>query len=335
MQPESKLKVQFDFQGIDFEFSKYRRLVDAVNPSVIMFHLHLKDKIFWYLIHWAKYKRIPVICWTKGANLDRPDSKLRYHLFNHFHGLSDALILYSEKQLCYIKPKNRHKVFAANNTLNFGDYPEVGATREQIKREFGIPFEKVVLFVGTMGVDGERKKVEHLIQIFGDLDRHDIGLVIVGSGMSEQLRRRINPRNTKLLGEIHDPQNLQISKIFKAADLFVVPGHVGLGSTQAFYWGLPVVTEDGRQPPEIQYLKSGRNGFLVRENDLAALKEKMLYLLDNDGLRAEFRRHAREDIFKEASIENMFQSFKSAVEFALSKKADLKRARPEAEPIAV
>lgn len=316
MQRESKLQVKFDFREIEFKFLKYRQLINEIKPDVVLFHLHLKYRIFWSLIHWLKLKQVPVICWTKGANLDRAESKLRYHLFNYAHSLSDALILYSEKQTCYIKPRNRHKIFAANNTVNFEDYPEIKETREQIKAEFNIPFEKVVLFTGTMGIDGERKKVDHLIEIFRKLDRPDIGLVLVGGGMSDDRKARLNPKNTRYLGQIHDAKNLQISKLFKAADIFVVPGHVGLGLNQAFYWGLPAITEEGLQPPEIQYLKPGHNGFMVGENDLPGLKEKMLYLLDNDTVRTEFSRNAREDILKDASIEGMFLGFRKAVEFA-------------------
>lgn len=313
MQPESKLQVQFDFQQLAFRFSDYRRLIKSVAPEVVMFHLHLKDPLFWQLIHWLKLRGTPIISWTKGANLDRPASKIRYHLFNHFHDLSDALILYSENQLDVIKPRNRSKVVAANNTVNFEDYPEVPQSREEIKAEFGIPFKKVALFAGTMGVDGERKKVDHIIEIFRRLERPDVGLVLVGGGMTQDRQARLNPKNTLYLGKVHDPKNLKISKIFKAADVFVIPGHVGLGMNQAFYWGVPVLTEAGLHPPEIQYLKSGRNGFMVPENDLEAFREKMLYLMDNDAVRAEFGRHAREDILREASIEGMFQSFWKAV----------------------
>lgn len=315
MQPQSKLEVKFDFREIEFRFSKYCQLIRDTKPDVVMFHLHLKDSIFWLLIHWLKFKKIPVICWTKGANLDRADSRLRYHLFNHFHTLSDALILYSERQLHHIKPHNRHKVFVANNTVNFDDYPEVSDTSEQIKAEFQIPFQKMAIFAGTMGVDGERKKVDHLIQIFRELERSDVGLVLVGGGLSDERKARLNPKNTIYLGQVHDSKNLQISKLFKAADVCVIPGHVGLGLNQAFYWGLPVVTEDGLHPPEIQYLKSGRNGFMVHENNLMELKDKMLQLLDDESLRNEFSRNARQDILRDASIEGMFQSFRNAVEY--------------------
>jgi len=70
--------------------------------------------------------------------------------------------------------------------------------------------------------------------------------------------------------------------------------------------GLPVVTEAGLQPPEIHYLAEGRNGFIVPENDVAALKEKMLLLLRDDALHARFSAAAREDIMRDASIERMF-----------------------------
>lgn len=318
MQPDSKLQVKFDFHEIPFHFGPYRRLIKQLKPDAVMFHLHLKDALFWQLIHWLKIRGTPIVCWTKGANLDRPQSRLRYHVFNYFHDLSDALILYSRKQLNVIKPRNHGKVFAANNTVNFEDYPPVEATREEIKAEFKIPFAKVVLFAGTMGIDGERKKVDHLIEIFRRLERPDVGLVLVGGGMSAERRAKLNPRNTLYLGKVHDERNLQISKIFKAADIFAIPGHVGLGLNQAFYWGLPVVTEDGLHPPEIQYLKPGRNGYMVPENDLAQLEEKMLFLLDNDAVRAEFSRNARADIMQDASIEKMYETFHQAVLFAIA-----------------
>ncbi len=314
MQPQSRLEVKFDFREIPFRFARYRQLLRETKPDVVMFHLLLRDLLFWQLIHWLKWKGIPIVCWTKGANLDRPESRLRYHLFNYFHDLTGALILYSGNQRSVIKPRNHNKIFVANNTVNFEDYPEVSATKAEIKAEFGIPFPKVVLFAGTMGIDGERKKVDHLLQVFRDLDREDVGLVLVGGGMTAERRAKLNPKNTLYLGQIHDPKNLQISKLFKAADVFVIPGHVGLALNQAFYWGVPVITESGRHPPEIQYLKSGRNGFMVRENDLAELTEKMLLLLDDEVTRSAFSRHAREDIRREASIEGMFQSFCRAVE---------------------
>ena len=74
-----------------------------------------------------------------------------------------------------------------------------------------------------------------------------------------------------------------------------------------------MVTEEGLQPPEIHYMTPGKNGFIVAENDIAALREKILLLLRDDKLRAEFSQSAKEDIAKEASIEIMFSGFRDCV----------------------
>jgi glycosyltransferase involved in cell wall biosynthesis len=202
----------------------------------------------------------------------------------------------------------------ANNTINFEDFPNVPESKEQIKESLGIRFRKLVLFTGRIGEEGNRKKVDHLIEIFRELDRADLGLIIVGSGLSQPLRSRMNPKNTRYLGEVHDPQNYQISRIFKMADICSIPGHVGLGLNQAFYWGLPMVTEAGKQPPEIDYLKDGRNGYMVPENDVSALRERILYLVDNDNERARLSANARQDIVSRASIESMFGGFLACAE---------------------
>ena len=236
-------------------------------------------------------------------------------MFNYSLGKADALILYSEACREFLDLHLRPKAFVANNTINYEDFPVVDESKEEIKKEFGIPFKKVVLSVGRMGAEHGRKRVDHVIEVFTSIQRADLGLVIVGSGLSEECRRRMNPRNTLYLGEVHDARDLQISKLFKMAEVCVIPGHVGLGLNQAFYWGLPVVTEDCDHPPEICYLKPSRNGFIVPHNDLASLRDRILYLLDNDTMRAEFSRHAREDILKDASIEGMFSGFKDCVEY--------------------
>lgn len=314
LQKQNTHLLEFDFKEIEFKFNKYREEIKKINPNVVIIFLHLKDIIIWPLVHWMKLRKIPVVFWTKGLNLDDPDNRLSRLIYQYMHNIFDRLILYSKQEINYVQKKNRHKVFVANNTMNFEGFPEINEPKEQIKQELGIPFDKVVLFAGRMNVDGQRKKVHHLIQIFNDIKRKGVGLVIVGSGMSNDLVKKMNKDNTIYLGEIHDPHHIRISKIFKMADVFSTPGHVGLGLNQAFYWGLPVVTEEGFQPPEIHYLINGRNGFIVPNNDLKELKGKILYLLENDEKRQKFSKNARNDILKNASVSNMFVGFKNCID---------------------
>ena len=305
-----------DFELIErpFDFVTYRAEIRRIRPGAVILFLHLKDRILWPLIHWLKLSRIPVALWTKTRNLDDLHNPLRNALFDYLHYLSDGLILYTSSLRRFVPERCRGKVFVANNTINFEDFPEVPESKEKIKRDLGIPFDKVVLFAGRIGEEQNRKKVDHLIDLFRELDRPDAGLVIVGSGLGEELRARMNPANTRYLGDIHDPENRRISRIFKMADVCSIPGHVGLGLNQAFFWGLPVVTESGKQPPEIEYLRDGENGFLVPEDDRRALRDRLLLLIDNDEERRRMSANARRDILANASIEGMFNGFLSCVQ---------------------
>ena len=324
LQRENRKKLQFEMQEIPFEFGAYKKAISEAQPAAVILFLHLKDLFIWPLMHWMKMKGIPFAFWTKGGNWDAKGSKWRYHMFNYVHAISDSLILYAQPCKDLIKPQYHAKSFVANNTVNFDDYPEVNESKEEIKREFKIPFAKTVIFMGRMAAGGGRKKVDHLIEIFRTLDRSDVGLVLVGSGLSEELKARLNPRNTIYLGEVQDDKDLQISKLCKMADVCAIPGHVGLGLNQAYYWGLPVITQEDEHPPEVFYLKNGRNGYIVPRNDLNEMKNRLLNLLDDDSLRAEFSGHAREDILREASIEGMFLGFKNSVDYMNSGKKPAK-----------
>ncbi len=335
LQEKNQRPLEFELRELPFEFYRYRKTIATAQPAAVILFLHMKELISWSLMHWLKMCRIPFAFWTKGGNWDAKDSKLRYQMFNYTYGLSDALILYAEACRKFIRPRFQSKAFVANNTVNFEDFPAVHQSKEEIKKEFDIPFHKTVIFMGRMDVDKGRKRVDHLVEMFRDVKRSDIGLVLVGSGLSPELKSRINPRNTIYLGEVHDAQDFQISKLCKMADVCAIPGHVGLGLNQAFYWGLPVVTEEGNHPPEVGYLKPGRNGFIVPQNDIASLKERIFFLLDNDEVRAEFSKHAREDILREGSIEGMFVGFQQCVDYMTTRSAHRDLARKDVIPSTV
>lgn len=320
IQPENRTLPQFSLEEVPFEFARYRRRIREIKPDAVILFLHLKDRILWPLIHWLKWSGVPFAAWTKTKNLDGLDHRFNNLMFDYFHWSSDGLILYSGGLVRHLSVKQRAKAFVANNTINHEEFPVIAENKEAIKRSLGIPFRKVVLFVGRMDVDGGRKRVDHLIEIFREMDGRDAGLVIVGSGMKPEWKARINPRTTIYLGEVHDPENRQIARIFTMADLCAIPGHVGLGLNQALFYGLPVVTMEGKQPPEIAYLHPGRNGYMVPANDVGQLRARIFELLDDDELRAKFSASAKENFSKEASIEGMFQGFRQCVNFIDAKK---------------
>ncbi len=319
VQPQNRLPPRFQLEEIPFDFLAYRKRLKELKPDAVILFLHLKDKVQWPLIHWLKLSGIPVAEWTKTRNLDDAENVLKNTLYSYLHWLSDGLIIYSGDLMRFLTTAQRAKAHVANNTINHTEFPAITESKEAIKQSLGIPFKRVVLFVGRMDVDAGRKRVDHLIEIFRDIGDREAGLVIVGSGMRPEWQARMNPKTTRYLGEVHDPENRQIARIFTMADVCAIPGHVGLGLNQALYYGLPVVTMEGKQPPEICNLHSGRNGYIVPANDVDALRARILELLDDDALRGQFSTAAREDFAKEASIEGMFQGFRQCVEAIASR----------------
>jgi len=51
------------------------------------------------------------------------------------------------------------------------------------------------------------------------------------------------------------------------------------------------------------------------------LREKLFMLLDNDALRQEFSRNAREDILQNASVDGMYRGFLDCVRYMSGKQA--------------
>lgn len=315
VQKDVKQKIIFDLRLGKFNLFKYIDLIKKAKPSFIINLLNLSysflPSINWPIVHWLKLKKIPIIYWNHAINLQDPNNIFKNLFFNYFHTISDAIILYSKDQLKYISKINRKKVFIANNTLNFNSFYKVELDKETLKRKYNIPFKKVVLFVGRIQ---PRKRLEHLLSIFKNISGTEYGLIVIGPGLTKNNEKIIRrSKNIIYFGEIYD-QN-RINEFFKLSDIFSIPGANGLGLVQAFYWGLPAVTEDVRHSPEIMYLKSGINGFIVSEGDIKELKEKIFLLLDNKNIYKNFSYNAKKTIKDEANIEEMFNSILATIKY--------------------
>jgi len=315
VQKALKQEIFFNLKLSDFNLLKYIDLIKKSKPSFIINLLNLSYSVLpsinWPIVHWLKLKKIPIIYWNHAVNLQDPNNIFKNVFFNYFHTLSDAIILYSENQLKYISKNNRKKVFIANNTLNFNSFHKIKLNKETLRRKYNIPYKKVVLFVGRIQ---PRKRLEHLLSIFKDIDGLEYGLIVIGPNLSKDSKEIIrNSKNIMYFGEIYNKD--KINEFFKLSDVFSIPGTNGLGLVHAFYWGLPVVTEDVRHSPEIMYLKNGINGFIVSDGDIKELKDKIFLLLDNKNIYKKFSYNAKKTIKNEASIEAMFNSFLAVIKY--------------------
>jgi glycosyltransferase involved in cell wall biosynthesis len=313
---ESREEIKFNLIIKEFNFNKYKKVINEMDPDFVIFFLHLKDLILWPLIHWLKIKKVPVIYWNHGVNLMDPNNIVKNIFFRYIHSLADSIILYSLNELKYIQHKNRDKTFIANNTLNFNSFPTIIDNKENLKKKYKIYFTKVVLFAGRCV---EEKKVLDLIKAFDFIKDKDVGLLIVGEGLKEKYKKIIRDKSAiKYLGYISNDRKL--NEIFKLSDIFCIPGYNGLALNQAFFWGLPAITENIRHAPEIIYLRNGENGFIVDRGDSKEIAQKILYLLNNKEAYDKFSFNAKKIIMRDGNIKNMLEGFINSIKFLEKKK---------------
>ena len=247
-------------------------------------------------IAWMRLKRRPVIGWGLGAPRGR-------FVWRGFLRQFDALIAYStlgaEQYRAAGFPPER--VYVAPNAV-----VEAPPTlRPRPERSGGPP---TVLFVGRLQ---ERKRLDLLLRACGQLTPRP-ELVIVGDGPArpqlERLARRVYP-SAQWKGSV---QGEALDRLFRQAELFVLPGTGGLAVQQAMAHGLPVVVAEGDGTQ--RDLVSGENGWLVPAGDLAALTDALRAALSNPERLKEMGAASHRIVSGRVNIQAMVDTFLRALE---------------------
>ncbi|WKN40981.1 glycosyltransferase family 4 protein [Tunicatimonas pelagia] len=316
-QPNFDPHFEFECQIESPSFSKYKAIIQEKQPAAVIVFMHLKDRIMWPMIHWLKIQDIPVIYWNHGVNLQDPDNWYKNILYRYLHNLADAIVLYSPAEKQYIKSKNHPKVHIGYNTLNLRSFPTITQSKEELKKEWELPYKKVVLFAASTTL---RRRLDLLLDIFDGRTDQEIGLVLAGLRDLPSWVKEVVDRSPAItyVGEISD--QVAFNKLVKLSDVFTIPGRSGLAINQAFHWGVPYVTTNVRQSPEVWYLKDGQNGYIADISKEGDYRDKVLHILQDDALRAQMSAKAQEVIQTEGDIHNMYQGFWNAFQFATERK---------------
>ena len=282
-----------------------REKIDVVVLFVDMRHLYLFPT---YLITKVILGR-KLVWWGQGRDLANRDATIKNLAYATEHALCDAVILYAEHLRKYVSARYHKKVFIANNTLHL-TYPGLPEReRRHVLARYGIRTKKNVICVGRMQ---ERKRLARLVDAVALMNRADIGVILVGPD-TESILGQFEGDTVYKLGAVYGNDKFDL---LSAADVYCLPGAVGLSIVDAFYCGLPFVTEDGDESAEITYLQNGVNGFSVQRGNVRELSDRLLLLLDNDDLRRDFSEAGRREIAERGSIDQLCAGFQSALEFA-------------------
>jgi glycosyltransferase involved in cell wall biosynthesis len=298
--------IQFRHTEIHLCFTNLERLFIDTRPDAVIFWVDPHLYMFPVLLL-AKLLKIKVVHWGHRRPM-RPNVFIKNLAYNLEHWIDDAVILYAEHLGRYVWSRFQAKTFVANNTLNLTTYKFLRRPKEEVKYKYGIFTNKNIVCMGRMQ---RRKRIDDLIQAFRMLDMEDVGLILAGPD-SEGILKRIEGRNIFKLGPVYGEESLDL---LSASDVYCLPGAIGLSIVDAFYCGLPVLTENVLHGPEIMYLKDGINGFMIPKGDIPQLAVKLKVLLTDDALRERFSQAAKHEIMTSGHIDRMCEGFRNALQY--------------------
>jgi len=286
----------------------YGRVIKENKIEAVINILFKKDPgYFFYIFSILKTKRlhIPIIFYGHGIDKQK-DQWWRNILYNLTYFLFDGIILYTPAEKSKLWERFHYKITCANNTLDI-DNINIVENKEQIKTRYRITSPKIILTTGRLH---SRKKIEILSDIFIQNYKNspDVGWVLVGPGLSDEVLAVIKGvKNIHFLGPVYD--KMKMAEIFSIADLYCVPGALGLGIVEALYWGLPVLTMAVNHGPEAYYLRNYQNSLIAK--DKQELKQMIHDILLDDEKRLVFSGNARKVFYEEATLDKMFEGFNS------------------------
>lgn len=308
----STYHIEFDHRETILSFFRLAKLILELDPDVVIYWVRLRYPYLFPILLLLKILRKKAIYWGHGTDLaGQKAMRLKVFANNIEYRMSDALILYGEHLKKNVKSQFYEKTFIANNTLHFNGYQSKAPNRNTCLSKYKITTAKNIICMGRMQ---RRKRLEHLFRAFELLNRRDTGLILVGPD-HDGILQDVQGDHVYKLGPIYGDERLDL---LSAADVFCLPGAVGLSIVDAFYCGLPIVTEDGDASPEIMYLKDGVNGFVVSRGDVPQLAARLQLLLEDDAVRERFSSEARKEINTYGHIDVMCKGFSDAIRYVIS-----------------
>lgn len=309
--------------GTDLIWQPYPKALRDADLVVLIQENRILSHYPW-LLRWTTRPGQRVAYWGHGRNLQSAaPTGWRERWKAWFVNRVDWWFAYTESTRALLRsdgfPDSRISVLnnAIDNDRFVADLAAVpneriAAVRRQIGAAEGTP---VGLYCGSLYPD---KRLDLLVAS-ADLIRQSLPefrLVIVGDGPS---RADITDAaaTRPWLHWVGVQRGVDKAAWFRIANAYLSPGAVGLHVLDAFCAGIPMITTDSaRHGPEVSYLESGRNGFIVKA-EAAAYAQAYLSMLADPALLQRIRQQAADDA-RRYSLDNMVERFADGVEGCLA-----------------
>jgi len=288
-------------------------LIIAADPRILSSYM---------AIRYMHSRHRPVIGWGLGT-LSASSGSARFsvlsRLRSRFYRSFDAVIAYSTKAADDYRRAGipDERIFIAYNAVSTEAadaaqtrFPTGGEEVRKWRSDHGLSGTTLIC-VGRLI---SAKRLDLLIEACAVIGA-GCELLIVGDGPERANLERLAAErfpSTKFLGY---QEGDALSLAFASSDVFVLPGTGGLAIYEAMAHGKPVIVGQG-DGTEADLVREGRNGQLVRPNDLGALTEAIKTYVDQPEMIVNEGLESRTIIKEEVSIEKMAATFVRALNYA-------------------
>jgi len=274
------------------------------------------------ILVYAKITRTPYIWWGLGRVRSNKQSifrKLFNLLIRYMLKNATAILAYSTfaKEFYSSYGISKDKIFVAYNCIDTekvkADIAKYTNLVDTTKKALGLDSKKIILFVGTFE---KTKKLENLILAYQQIKSQypNIALLLVGDGETKTEMENL-VKEKRLDDIVFTGKKIEdVSLYFLMGDIFVLPGEGGLAINHAMAHGLPIVTvpADGT---ELDMVINGENGYIVENNNINALVEHIIKILNDDNLRKSMGQESRNLIEKKFNIRLMINTIINSINF--------------------
>ena len=173
--------------------------------------------------------------------------------------------------------------------------------REQVRRDLGLPAGKFLVLAGAVGMDAGARKgssdFRRALMMLRDVTVRAEAVEVLVFGTASRRRHSLNGITIHDLGYISEEARL--ADLYAAADVFVAPSRQdNLPNTvmEAMACGTPVIGSRVGGIPDM--VEDAVNGFLMSVGNAGEMAHAIARLLNDDVLRAEMGRAAREKVLR-------------------------------------
>lgn len=265
------------------------QLIKQKKPDVVVLtgvDPHLTNNLVLALL--KKFYRIKIIWWGHATVYKQGKWGQKFRKF--FFGLGDGIMTYNCESSSSLRliVDEKIPIVTIKNCINFDEY---GFNQQSIPGQRHESKHFTILFSGRLTSE---KRVDILIKAIEIISKKNIEIrcVIIGDGSEYQnavnLAKSLGvDRLIELVGAKYKTDTIPY---FMQADIFVLPGKVGLSIIHGLSYGLPVITSDKTEihSPEFEIISKDKNGDLFSGFDAQDLADKILVWKD----RIELNRQA-------------------------------------------